>query len=84
VEAIGKRLPIVAVPFTNRAHAAHPAFGENVAKLRSWGVEVLLSPDLSVLPDPGTGESRLELFPWLQAIEAIEARAARPHGQPSA
>lgn len=44
VEAIGKRLPVAALPFTNRAHAAHPAFGENVAKLRSWGVTVLLRP----------------------------------------
>src|SRR5260370_11827182 len=26
VEAIGQKLPIVALPFTNHAHAAHPAF----------------------------------------------------------
>ena len=78
VEAIGKRLPIVAVPCTNRDHAAHPAFAENVAKLRSWGVEVLLGPDLSVLPVPGTGDGQLQLFPWLTAIEAIEARTANP------
>ncbi len=44
VEAIGKRLPIVAIPFTNNAHAAHPAFAENIAKLRSWGVTVLFRP----------------------------------------
>ncbi len=37
VEAIGKRLPVVTLPFTNRAHAAHPAFEENIQKLRSWG-----------------------------------------------
>jgi phosphopantothenoylcysteine synthetase/decarboxylase len=78
VEAIGKLLPIVAVPFTNRAHAAHPAFGENVAKLRSWGVTVLFDQDLTVLPDPGTGSSQLDLFPWRQALEAIDARAAGP------
>ena len=78
VEAIGKRLPIVAVPCTNRDHAAHPAFAENVAKLRSWGVEVLLGPDLSVLPDPGAGEGQLQLLPWLTAIEAVEARTANP------
>jgi hypothetical protein len=29
------------MPFTNREHAAHPAFPENIAKLRSWGVTVL-------------------------------------------
>ena len=41
VEAIGKRLPIVALPSTSEAHAAHPAFTENIGKLRSWGVSVL-------------------------------------------
>lgn len=75
VEAIGKRLPIVAMPFTNRAHAAHPAFGENVVKLRSWGVTVLLGPDVYPLHDPGTGSRNLDLFPWGQAAEAINALA---------
>ncbi len=74
VEAIGKRLPIVAVPVTNRAHAAHPAFAENVAKLRSWGVAVLFDPDPSVRPDPGAPESQLQPFPWQQAIEALDSR----------
>jgi phosphopantothenoylcysteine synthetase/decarboxylase len=72
VEAIGKRLPVAALPFTNRAHAAHPAFGENVAKLRSWGVTVLLGPDVYPLHDPGTGSRYLHLFPWAATIEAIE------------
>jgi phosphopantothenoylcysteine synthetase/decarboxylase len=71
VEAIGKRLPLVALPFTNRAHAAHPAFAENVAKLRSWGVTVLFGPDVYPLHDPGTGSRYLHLFPWSKAIEAI-------------
>ena len=75
VEAIGKRLPIVAMPFTNRAHAAHPAFPENIAKLRSWGVTVLLGPEVYPLHDPGTGSSHLDLFPWAQAVEAINVRA---------
>jgi phosphopantothenoylcysteine decarboxylase len=38
VEGIGKQLPIVAMPFSNRAQAAHPVFEENIARLRSWGV----------------------------------------------
>jgi phosphopantothenoylcysteine synthetase/decarboxylase len=75
VEAIGKRLPLAALPFTNRAHAAHPAFGENVAKLRSWGVTVLLGPDIYPLHDPGTGSRYLHLFPWAKAIDAIEHKA---------
>jgi phosphopantothenoylcysteine synthetase/decarboxylase len=73
VEAIGKKLPLVALPFTNRAHAAHPAFVENVAKLRSWGVTVLFGPEIYPLHDPGTGSRYLHLFPWSKAIDAIEA-----------
>jgi phosphopantothenoylcysteine synthetase/decarboxylase len=76
VEAIGKRLPVAALPFTNRAHAAHPAFGENVAKLRSWGVAVLLGDDIYPLHDPGTGSRYLHLFPWAATIEAIEHATA--------
>jgi phosphopantothenoylcysteine synthetase/decarboxylase len=34
VEVIGKGLPLVALPFSNYVHAAHPAFIENVGKLR--------------------------------------------------
>ncbi len=75
VEAIGKRLPIVAMPFTNREHAAHPAFPENIAKLRSWGVTVLFGREVYPLHDPGTGSSHLDLFPWAQAVEAINVRA---------
>jgi len=76
VEAIGKRLPIVAMPFTNRAHAAHPAFAKNIGRLRSWGVTVLLGPDVYPLHDPGTGGSYLQLFPWAQAAQAIGALSA--------
>lgn len=75
VEAIGKRIPVVAMPFTNRAHAAHPAFIENVARLRSWGVAVLLGPDVYPLHEPGTGSRYLHLFPWAQASEAVSALA---------
>jgi phosphopantothenoylcysteine synthetase/decarboxylase len=71
VEAIGKQLPLVALPFTNRAHAAHPAFTENIAKLRSWGVTVLFGPDIYPLHEPGTGSRHLHLFPWAMAVEAL-------------
>jgi phosphopantothenoylcysteine synthetase/decarboxylase len=71
VEAIGKRLPLVALPFTNRAHAAHPVFTENIAKLRSWGVRVLFGPEIYPLHEPGTGSRYLHLFPWAKAIDVI-------------
>ncbi|MBE3011909.1 flavoprotein [Microbispora sp. NEAU-D428] len=74
VEAIGKRLPIVALPFTNRAHAAHPAFREHIDKLRSWGVEVLFGPDVYTLHEPGTGSRYLHLFPWERALDRLDRR----------
>lgn len=80
VEAIGKRLPMVALPFTNRAHAAHPAFTDNIGKLRSWGVTVLFGPEVYPLHEPGTGSRYLHLFPWTTAIQAI----TRDHAGPQA
>jgi hypothetical protein len=66
-----KGLPLVALPFTNLAHAAHPAFPENIAKLRSWGVTVLFGPEVYPLHEPGMGGSTLHLYPWHKAIEAL-------------
>jgi hypothetical protein len=72
VEGIGKRLPIVAMPFTNYAQAAHPAFEENIKKLRSWGVHVLYGPDVYPLHPPGTGGDHLNAFPWDLTLESLE------------
>jgi hypothetical protein len=79
VEAIGKRLPIVALPSSNRAHAAHPAFGENIIRLGSWGVSVLFGPD-DQLPEPGAGGSDLAMFPWSATLDALEARIDQATG----
>lgn len=72
VEAIGKGLPLVVLPFTNRAHAAHPAFGENVERLRSWGVRVLLGSDIYPLHEPGTGSQHLDRYPWEITLQALD------------
>jgi phosphopantothenoylcysteine decarboxylase len=64
VEGIGKRLPIVAMPFTNYAQAAHPAFEPNIEKLRSWAsmsfmaltYTRFMNPEpeiITVMPSPG-------------------------------
>lgn len=71
VEGIGKRLPIVVLPFTNRAHAAHPAFVENLERLRSWGVTVLFGPDVHPLPEPDGGDGRPPEFPWDATLAAL-------------
>lgn len=71
VEGIGKQVPIVALPFTNYAHASHPAFSESICKLRSWGVRVLFGPDIYPLHAPGTGGQHVEIFPWALTLEAL-------------
>lgn len=77
VEGIGKRLPIVALPFTNHAQAAHPAVADNIARLRSWGVTVLYGDDVYPLHDPGTGSRYLDWFPWQLTLEALDTRTRR-------
>ena len=68
VEGIGLKLPMVAVPWSNAAHAAHPAFAENLGKLRSWGVRVLYGPDIGRPRE--SGDDSLAEFPWLRALAA--------------
>lgn len=76
VEAIGKDLPLVAMPFTNVAMAAHPAFRESIDRLRRWGVTVLFGDDVMPLHPPGTGERHLDRFPWQLGIDALRTAAA--------
>jgi phosphopantothenoylcysteine synthetase/decarboxylase len=78
VEGLGMDLPIVAMPYTNRAMAAHPAFGESIVRLRSWGVTVLYGDDVIELHKPGTGESRTDDFPWVLTLDALEAHPSAP------
>ncbi|MEU8181683.1 flavoprotein [Micromonospora sp. NPDC049047] len=79
VEAQGKGIPIVAVPYTNAAMAAHPAFRAGVARLAEWGVTVLFGDHVIALHPPGTGEQHLHAFPWtmpLTALHTVSASAA--------
>jgi hypothetical protein len=77
VEAFGKCLPVVALPSTNRAHAAHPVFMENIGKLRSWGVTVLFGAGVPALPEPDAGGADLDQFPWSATLDALGARLPR-------
>jgi phosphopantothenoylcysteine synthetase/decarboxylase len=80
-EAIGKRLPIVALPFINAAQAEHPAFQASVDRLRAAGVQLLYGPDVLELHEPGTGSQRVGLFPWRLTLEALEGKPARRTSQ---
>ena len=77
-EAIGKRLPVVALPFTNRAQAAHPAFERNIRDLRSWGVTVLYGPDVYPLHEPGQGGRHLDQYPWHLTLQAVTNAVGQP------
>lgn len=81
VEGQGMGLPIVAVPFTNAAMGAHPAFRASIARLRDWGVSVLFGDDVLPLHAPRTGERYLDAFPWRRALDALDARVAVRHTQ---
>ncbi|MEU8297093.1 flavoprotein [Micromonospora sp. NPDC048909] len=74
VEGQGLGLPIVAVPFTNAAMAAHPAFRSGLARLDEWGITVLFGDHIFPLHAPGTGERRMHAFPWDVGLTALRAR----------
>jgi hypothetical protein len=82
VEAVGLGLPLVAMPYTNAAMAAHPAFGESIARLRSWGVCVLYGDDVLRLHRPGAGEVRADQFPWELPMLALTAMLTEPRPAP--
>ncbi|GAA1892395.1 flavoprotein [Asanoa iriomotensis] len=74
VEGQGKGLPIIAMPFTNVAMGAHPAFRESLTRLRSWGITVLFGDEVLPLHPPGTGADLLDVFPWQMSLDALDAR----------
>jgi phosphopantothenoylcysteine synthetase/decarboxylase len=76
VEGIGRGLPIVAMPFTNEAMAAHPAFEESLTRLRRWGVAVLWGEDVMKPFPPNSGESRIDQFPWHLVVAALPKLAS--------
>lgn len=73
-EAIGLRLPLVALPYLNDAQAAHPALDRSVRLLREWGVTVLLGEG-GFQPHPPK-QGRLDAYPWDAALDALPASAS--------
>jgi phosphopantothenoylcysteine synthetase/decarboxylase len=70
-EAIGKQVPVVAMPFVNEAQAQHPAFEPSIQRLRQSGITVLYGDDTPPPHPPGAGQHRTETFPWHQTLEAL-------------
>ncbi|MEV0725656.1 flavoprotein [Micromonospora purpureochromogenes] len=75
VEGQGMGLPVVAVPYTNAAMAAHPAFRAGLARLREWGTTVLFGDHIFPLHAPGTGERHFHAFPWEVGLIALRDRS---------
>ncbi|QFZ20263.1 flavoprotein [Saccharothrix syringae] len=71
VEAVGKRQPVVAMPFSNWAQISFPAVQEAMRKLSDWGVTVLVGDEVYKQHDPGTGANYIHLFPWHLAWQAL-------------
>lgn len=71
-EAVGARLPIIAVPFPNQMLARHPVFVTSIAALRSWGARLVFDPQRYSLPVLNQGESGNALFPWAALRDALD------------
>lgn len=68
VEAVGLRLPVVAVPFVNRALISFPPVAEAVRKLSEWGITMLAEDPPH---EPGTGGAKMDQFPWAAAWQSL-------------
>jgi len=82
VEGQGRGLPIVVMPYTNEAMAAHPAFRTGLDRLREWGVTVLFGADVPLHP-PGTGDDHSGAFPWGLALAALRVMTPRNGYEPA-
>jgi phosphopantothenoylcysteine synthetase/decarboxylase len=71
VEAVGKKQPVVAMPFSNWAQIGFPAVQAAMTSLADWGVTVLVGDEVYKQHDPGTGGKYIDLFPWHLAWEAL-------------
>jgi phosphopantothenoylcysteine synthetase/decarboxylase len=80
-EALGLRMPILAVPFVNTGLAKHPAFIRALRDLRSAGVQLLFDPERYPLPSPNQGPTSRDLFPWAALREellVLKGRVGKP------
>lgn len=75
-EALGKGTPVVAVPCTNSALAAHPRFEQSLTVLRAAGAGLLYGEGGFVPGPPGTDAP--PHFPWQAALDAVDRTAATP------
>ncbi|GLY90923.1 flavoprotein [Actinoallomurus iriomotensis] len=81
-EAPNLGIPTVVLPFVNRALAGRRAFHRSVNDLQAEGIRVLLGPGEFEPHDPGTGGSRIDVFPWGLALHQVEQIMANSNTKP--
>ncbi|MDF3294392.1 flavoprotein [Streptomyces silvisoli] len=74
-EAIGKGIPLVAMPCVNQALVEHPQFEKSMETLRSVGVNLVYGDGGFVPEQPG--EERPETYPWHLVLDAVRAASPR-------
>ncbi len=82
VEAVGKRQPVVAMPFSNWAQISFPAVQDAITRLSQWGVTVLVGDEVYRQHEPGTGDLYVHHFPWHLAWQALLTHPWRAQQQP--
>ncbi|MBT3077681.1 MULTISPECIES: flavoprotein [Streptomyces] len=70
-EGVHLGVPVLAMPYFNRAQGAQPAVARSVADLRAQGVVYLDGPGGYESHPPKQGDSKA--FPWSRALDAVEA-----------
>jgi Flavoprotein len=76
-EATGLDIPVVVLPFVNRALASRAVFTRSIDELRGEGVHILLGEPHS----PGSGGELIATFPWKTALKELERIYGRTHGE---
>ncbi|SDJ98562.1 flavoprotein [Nonomuraea jiangxiensis] len=70
-EAPGLGIPVVVLPFVNRALAARTAFRRSVEDLRAEGVRLLIGPGRFEPHEPTSGPDHFDTYPWDQALTEL-------------
>lgn len=71
-EASGLGIPTIVVPFVNTALAGRSVFRRSIEELQSEDIQVLLGMGIYEPHPPGTGNERIETFPWREALSRLD------------
>ena len=81
-ETTGLGVPIVVLPFVNRALASREPFRRSVESLRAEGVRILLGPGGFEPHPPRTGSDLIGSYPWHLALDETDRLARLKSAHP--